>query len=120
MRIPLHQFHASLHSCERCTCGLARSHSAHAQGWSPTRENIDALPQPIREYIQSLQDNADMALVHRIIGLETALELLSGRLLDEAKAALERLRCSGNADEPACLDDVEKLIAYFTELAAEP
>jgi hypothetical protein len=58
--------------------------------WTPTPENINALPDPIRQYIHDLETNADpsgnirdaicqretaMALAKRVEELEKALEL---------------------------------------------
>ena len=48
------------------------------------------------------------------------MAFVSGAMLDEAKAALERIRCAANTHDPANLDDVEKLMTYFAELEAEP
>jgi hypothetical protein len=127
-----HQFDQSRTAQGVCKCGLDRSDPIHDVPWAPTAENINKLPEPVRRYIHDLETNTDpagntasqrehaMSLVKRIIELETTLKFVTGSMLDEAKAALERIRVAADADEPASHDDVEKLVRYFTELLAEP
>ena len=61
-------------------------------GWLPTPENINALPEPLRKYIADLETNADPAGTVRenTIGKDTLTGL--EMMLEEAKAENAALR----------------------------
>src|SRR5215467_2232925 len=89
----LHEFRQQPGVRDTCECGLDRSDPVHGESWTPTPENINALPHPIRRYIHHLATNAvpsgtiaeaicqrenAMALARRVKELEAQLASLDG------------------------------------------
>lgn len=91
----LHAFQQQPGVRDTCTCGRLLSDPVHGEFWTPTSENINALPLPIRRYIHDLTTNADpagtiaeaacqrenaLALTRRVKELEEEIASLKGEI----------------------------------------
>src|SRR5262245_18528547 len=100
-RVRLHIFQQQAGVRDQCTCGENRSHPIHGESWSPTADNINALPEPIRRYIHHLATNADPAgtIAEAICQRENAMAL--ARRVEELEAEMERLKPKSPTTSPS-------------------
>jgi uncharacterized small protein (DUF1192 family) len=88
----LHAFQQQPGVRDTCTCGHLLSDPVHGEFWTPTSDNINALPLPIRRYIHDLSTDADPSGTIReaICQRENALALT--RRVEELEAEIAALK----------------------------